>query len=81
MNPQRKCIGCNKITDKNMLLRVVCIDGEPEIDIDKVLPGRGCYVCSNQKCIEQAIKKRAFSRALRTDISNEALGRCFNDRK
>ena len=55
-------------------------DGEPVIDKKQVMPGRGCYLCKNEKCIETAIKKRAFSRALKTEITNEALGRCFNDR-
>ena len=80
MKPHRKCIGCGKVFDKDTLYRLVLSDGEPVIDKKQVMPGRGCYLCKNEKCIETAIKKRAFSRALKTEITNEALGRCFNDR-
>ncbi len=68
------------ITDKENLQRIVLSDGYPVIDDKQLMPGRGCYLCKNTKCIEKAMKKNAFSRALRNDISNEALGRCFNDR-
>ena len=68
------------ITDKENLQRIVLSDGYPVIDEKQTMPGRGCYLCKNTKCIEKAMKKNAFSRALRIDISNEALGRCFNDR-
>ena len=80
MKPQRKCIGCNKSFDKDTLTRIVIYDDKPVIDVNHDLPGRGCYLCKNEKCLETALKKKAFSRALKTEISNEALGRCFNDR-
>ena len=80
MKPQRKCIGCNTSKDKDLLCRYVEIDGDLVRDINKKLPGRGCYLCDNDKCIELAKKKKAFNRALRKEISAEALGRCFNDR-
>ncbi len=80
MKPQRKCIGCGQISDKDLLYRIVVKDGEPVIDYEQVMPGRGCYLCKKSICIEKACKKRAFSKALKQDISNEALGRCFNDR-
>ena len=80
MRPQRRCVGCNKSSDKDLLLRIVVSEGVPVIDREQKMPGRGCYLCKNDECLEKAIKKRAFSRALKTEISNEALGRCFNDR-
>ncbi len=67
-------------TDKDQLIRIVIDGGEPVIDREQKLPGRGCYLCDNEKCLEKALKKKAFSRALKKEISNEALGRCFNDR-
>ncbi len=80
MRPQRKCVGCGKSFDKDTLHRIVAVDGEPYLDTDQKIPGRGCYLCKNTKCLELAIKKKAVSRALKQEISNEALGRCFNDR-
>lgn len=80
MNPQRKCIGCGKIKDKDLLLRIAAEDGIAILDKDKVLPGRGCYLCDDVLCFEKAQKKNAFRRALKKDVSIEALGRCLNDR-
>ena len=80
MKPQRKCIGCGQRFDKDLLDRIVLSDDGPVIDQKQVMPGRGCYLCKNDICLEKAIKKKAFSRALKKEISNEALGRCFNDR-
>ena len=80
MKPQRKCIGCRKSFDKDTLYRIVLADGEAVLDREQKLPGRGCYLCKNDKCLETAIKRKALSRALKKEISSEALGRCFNDR-
>ena len=80
MKPQRRCIGCGKSFDKDSLYRIVLSDGEPVLDEKQQIPGRGCYLCKNDKCVENAIKKKALSRNYKKDISNEALGRCFNDR-
>ena len=80
MKPQRKCIGCNQSYDKDTLYRIVAKEGELVIDHKQQMPGRGCYLCKNEQCLEKALKRKSFSRALKQDISSEALGRCFNDR-
>jgi len=35
---------------------------------DEGIPGRGCYVCPEEKCLEAALRKGCLSRALRTKI-------------
>ena len=80
MKPQRKCIGCGKSFDKDSLYRIISSGDELVLDEEQKLPGRGCYLCKNEKCLEIAIKRKAFSRVLKKEISSEALGRCFNDR-
>ena len=80
MKPQRKCIGCGRSFDKDTLLRIVLSDGEPVLDKIQKLPGRGCYLCKDEKCLEAAMKRKALSKIYKKDISNETLGRCFNDR-
>jgi predicted RNA-binding protein YlxR (DUF448 family) len=41
------------------------------------IPGRGCYVCPEEKCVEAALERGRLSRALRRSIakvpSKEAL--------
>jgi predicted RNA-binding protein YlxR (DUF448 family) len=34
----------------------------------RVEPGRGAYTCRRAACVEQAVRRRAFPRALRTHV-------------
>lgn len=80
LNPQRKCIGCGTVKDKKELIRIV-FDGENLlVDKQQNIDGRACYLCNTDKCLELAIKKNAFKRSLKQNISSEHIGRCFNDR-
>jgi len=36
-------------------------------------PGRGCYACRREKCLEAALKKGCLSRALRRNITGHPL--------
>jgi predicted RNA-binding protein YlxR (DUF448 family) len=47
------------------LLRVVARDGRAVVDTAARLPGRGAWVHPDSGCIENAIRRRAFGRALR----------------
>ena len=71
--PQRRCIGCMKSTDQNQLIRMTYSQGEILIDEKEKSPGRGIYLCKNIKCFDSALKKKAFSRATRTNIKEENL--------
>jgi predicted RNA-binding protein YlxR (DUF448 family) len=31
-------------------------------------PGRGAWLCSDERCFDSATQRRAFGRALRTDV-------------
>jgi len=47
------------------LLRVVARGDQIVPDPRARLPGRGAYLHLSQKCFEQAVRRRAFARALR----------------
>jgi uncharacterized protein len=52
------------------LLRVVAVEdgnGEPAVSVDAAgnLPGRGAWLHPDQQCLREAIRRRAFGRALR----------------
>lgn len=69
--PQRSCLGCREIRDRDLLLRfVLSPDGEVVPDIEAKLPGRGAYSCMNQACLRAAIKQRQFSRAFKREVSS-----------
>ena len=68
--PQRTCIVCRKTKDKAELLRVVrSPEGLYSLDKDGRAAGRGAYVCD--KCLEDAVKKRALNRVFKTEIPSE----------
>jgi predicted RNA-binding protein YlxR (DUF448 family) len=43
------------------------------LDTDPSAGGRGAWVCPNTECFQLAIKRRAFPRALKTEVPSEAL--------
>ncbi|GAA1639484.1 YlxR family protein [Microbacterium flavum] len=65
MEPVRTCVGCRARAPRSALLRVVERDGALVADEDAVLPGRGAWVHDTDACVEAAIRRRAFGRALR----------------
>ncbi|WP_079032335.1 YlxR family protein [Streptomyces specialis] len=63
--PERTCVGCRQRSARNGLLRVA-LDGDRCVpDLRGTLPGRGAYVHPTPACLELAVRRRAFPRALR----------------
>ena len=68
--PVRTCIGCRKRELAVELLRVVAVstgNGELAVTVDTAgnLPGRGAWLHPDLRCVREAIRRRAFGRALR----------------
>ncbi|MEW2135914.1 YlxR family protein [Streptomyces sp. NPDC005409] len=64
--PERTCVGCRERAAKSDLLRIVAIGDECVPDPRGTLPGRGAYVHPAVVCLDQAVRRRAFPRALRS---------------
>jgi uncharacterized protein len=62
---------------RSALLRVVARDSALVIDDRAVLPGRGAWVHDTAECLDAAIRRRAFVRALRVSsrLDTDALVR------
>ncbi|MBC9723642.1 YlxR family protein [Streptomyces sp. TRM68367] len=75
--PERTCVGCRERAAKADLLRIVAIKGECAPDPRGTLPGRGAYVHPALVCLDQAVRRRAFTRALRAPgaLDTKALRR------
>ena len=74
--PLRQCVACREMKPKEQLIRVAkspC--GEISIDDTYKKPGRGAYLCKNEKCYKRAIKAKAFSRMLKSPIPEDVLSR------
>ena len=69
--PIRMCVGCRCTDSWSVLLRVVAVRGSGTAQVRIVpdrrhrLPGRGAWLHPSSMCFEQAVRRKAFVRALR----------------
>ncbi|GHF73669.1 DNA-binding protein [Streptomyces mashuensis] len=63
--PERTCVGCRERAAKGELLRTVVIEDACVPDPRGTLPGRGASVHPTLVCLDLAVRRRAFPRALR----------------
>ncbi len=73
--PMRRCVGCMQSKPKGELLRVTIGPEGLQIDQSGKMPGRGCYLCRNEACAQLALKKNAFGRNLKKDVSRQEAQR------
>lgn len=67
--PMRKCIATGEVRPKDELIRfVIAPDGTVTPDIAGKLPGRGLWVAAGRDALDQACKRKAFSRAARRQV-------------
>lgn len=70
--PLRRCVGCNDRKDKRELIRVVrSPTGEIHLDDTGKRPGRGAYICPDEICLKQAIKRKGLEHSLKCSIDDE----------
>lgn len=68
----RTCVACGTKVGRSSLIRIsVSHDGCLVPDLKRNLGGRGAHVCANRNCIEQALSRRLFDKALKTGIKNQ----------
>ncbi|MDD7305816.1 MAG: YlxR family protein [Peptoniphilaceae bacterium] len=70
--PQRKCVVCGQVKDKNDLLRIVN-NKEEGIVVDESgrKNGRGAYICKSSQCIEKAKKTNKLAKVFKTEVNND----------
>jgi len=65
----RTCVGCGEENPRKSMCRIVrSPEGEVRYDPTGKMPGRGAYLCEDPSCILRAKKKKALSRALRSEV-------------
>ena len=71
----RKCVGCGKLIDTKELIKLTKnhLSGEIIINPDPKTFGRSAYLCYNQTCITNALKKNRLNRALKTSQELKGL--------
>ena len=73
--PQSSCVSCRTVRDKSDLLRVVMTpEGDVVYDPTGKLAGRGAYLCRNEECITQELKKAArLSKGLKKPLTEDEI--------
>jgi predicted RNA-binding protein YlxR (DUF448 family) len=67
--PVRTCVGCREEGTKSSLVRLVrAADGTVHLDPPGLASGRGAYLHLNERCIEQARRRKALERALKARV-------------
>ncbi len=56
-------MGCGAVKASAELVRLVR-GGDGTLAIGRTLPGRGAWICPDERCIRQAARRRALPRAL-----------------
>jgi predicted RNA-binding protein YlxR (DUF448 family) len=70
--PQRSCVACRTTADKRELIRYVrTAEGEVLCDPTGGRPGRGAYLCGEERCFERARKGHLLDRALRVKLGED----------
>ena len=71
----RTCVGCRRREDRSALLRVVAEWNDTGEQTARVvpdprlrLPGRGAWLHPTPECLDLAVRRRAFGRALRVKV-------------
>jgi predicted RNA-binding protein YlxR (DUF448 family) len=70
---ERLCIATREVRPVGELIRFVAgPDGAVVPDIKRRLPGRGVWVTARRRVVEEAVRRRAFGRGLKTDVKASA---------
>ena len=75
----RKCVACNQMFYKDQLFRLVKTDGQVSVDLTYKAQGRGAYVCRKTECLDLAVKKKAFNRALKGPVPEEIISSLYTE--
>src|SRR5689334_22217320 len=71
--PERTCVATRRVRPLDELIRFVAApDGTVVPDIRRRLPGRGVWVTASRAAVEQAVKRNAFARGLKAQVSAPA---------
>ena len=73
---KRKCIACGELKPRSKMIKITKnhLTGEVVLNPDSKTFGRSVYLCYNQSCIEQALKKNKLCKILKINASTDLKG-------
>ena len=72
MEPVRTCVGCRQRASQKAMLRVNSVENRLVFNQDGGSKGRGAWLHPSSKCLNLAIERKAFGRALKADRQLDA---------
>lgn len=66
--PQRTCVGCGQVEDKDNLIRIVRSPGGVYVDVTGKRSGRGAYLHPRMECWQKGMGS-SLAHALRTTLT------------
>lgn len=72
----RKCVGCGELKSRENMIKLTKnhLTGEIVLNPNSKTFGRSAYLCYNQSCIEQALKKNKLNRVLKCSQNVDLKG-------
>ena len=72
----RKCVGCGELKSRENMIKLTKnhLTGEIVLNPNSKIFGRSAYLCYNQSCIEQALKKNKLNRVLKCSQNVDLKG-------
>lgn len=70
---QRKCIGCFKLKNRDEMIQIKRESSSSEIFINpnSKIFGRSVYLCYNNLCVENSLKKNKLAKFLKAALDEE----------
>lgn len=77
MEHKRKCVGCGALKNRENLIKITFDKHSKQVVInpDFKIFGRSVYLCYNNSCIMNAVKKDKLQKNLKTPFSEELKGK------
>ena len=75
MVPVRTCVGCRRTAPAGELVRIARSPADGRLHVGPG-PGRGAWLCgppATPACLDQAVRRRALDRALRTTVEDDEI--------
>ena len=64
----RRCVTCRQLLDRQQLWRVIR-DHQEGVVLDEGM-GRSAYLCPDEACLEEALRRKRLQKALRCQVPN-----------
>ncbi len=67
----RRCVTCRQLLDRQQLWRVIRDHQEGVVIAEGM--GRSAYLCPNEACLEEALRRKRLQKALRCQVPNSVV--------